>query len=360
MAAKSSGPATRRTRNRRYSSHGVGPLDRRDVEAENGARHGLEPQLLAELVQGCGRPVLPSLASEALLLEEVLCVLQGPLDDGAWAAAGGHPRAHAAACPVLEHLLDRGPILEVEGKEDLLGEVELPQVVTCCERRENLPVARAPHVGDRVSLPAHELPLPDLEDHPARVVAVPRDRQRVEAPAPRVEGHLLAGEGVEPASDVAERGGALELHRLGRLLHPPLRLADQPVGAPFQHEQHLLDHRPVLRLSLIADAGGLAPPDVVVEAGPVGCLPRQIVVTGAHGVELLDGPQSTAHRAHVGVRSEVPGAIPLEPTRDEHSRERLLDGHLHVRVGLVVAQPDVEAGDVLLDQVVLEQQGLRF
>ena len=57
------------------------------------------------------------------------------------------------------------------------------------------------------------------------------------------------------------------------------------------------------------------------------------------------------------VRAEVSRAVLAQPPRDVDARI-LLAGQLDVGIGLVVAQQDVEARLVLLDQVVLERQRL--
>ena len=57
---------------------------------------------------------------------------------------------------------------------------------------------------------------------------------------------------------------------------------------------------------------------------------------------------------------EVARAVVLQPTRHVHARERLLDRDLDVRIRLVVAQRDVEARLVLLDQVRLEDERVRL
>jgi hypothetical protein len=48
--------------------------------------------------------------------------------------------------------------------------------------------------------------------------------------------------------------------------------------------------------------------------------------------------------------------------REVHARELLVEAHSHVRVGLVVSQPDVEARPVALDELLLGEQrlGLRL
>src|SRR5438445_641520 len=63
-------------------------------------------------------------------------------------------------------------------------------------------------------------------------------------------------------------------------------------------------------------------------------------------------------RRHVGVGPEVARPGDRDPPHYEHAWERLAQRHRDARVALVVGEADVEAGLVLLDEVVLEQQRL--
>jgi len=56
------------------------------------------------------------------------------------------------------------------------------------------------------------------------------------------------------------------------------------------------------------------------------------------------------------VRAVVGAAVLAQAARDVHAREALGQGEFHVGVSLVVAQQDVEAWLLLLDQVVLKGQ----
>ena len=97
-----------------------------------------------------------------------------------------------------------------------------------------------------------------------------------------------------------------------------------------------------------------------VEAGP----------TEAHvAVELplrartdREGPEQQVERlpdrVGVGVGTEVADPLALGPPHHHGPWPLLVEGDRQVRVGLVVLQPDVEPGPVLLDQVVLEEQRL--
>ena len=108
------------------------------------------------------------------------------------------------------------------------------------------------------------------------------------------------------------------------------------------------------------DARRLAPADVVVETGALRHLLRHVVVARAHGEDPLDHVERAPHRADVGVRAEVAAAVVHQPPRDVHARERLVDRDLDVRIRLVVAQRDVEARPVLLDEIRLEHQRVRL
>jgi len=59
------------------------------------------------------------------------------------------------------------------------------------------------------------------------------------------------------------------------------------------------------------------------------------------------------------VRPEIPGAVLLHAAREEHPRIGLV-GDADPGVGLAVLEEDVVMGLVLLDEVVLQQQGVRL
>src|SRR6266498_3584078 len=76
-----------------------------------------------------------------------------------------------------------------------------------------------------------------------------------------------------------------------RLLHLPLQLALDRVRVPREELDHLLDDRAVVLLRDVADAGGQAAVDVVVEAGNPGVASRLRALTRAvreHAVEHVE------------------------------------------------------------------------
>lgn len=59
------------------------------------------------------------------------------------------------------------------------------------------------------------------------------------------------------------------------------------------------------------------------------------------------------------VRTEVTGAVLYHPTGQKHPRERLAS-HAYPRIGLGILEKYIVAGLILLDEVVLKQEGIRF
>src|SRR5207237_9571441 len=91
--------------------------------------------------------------------------------------------------------------------------------------------------------------------------------------------------------------------------------------------------------------------EVTVATGPVRGLAGQLPVARAHREDAADDLQGLPQRGDVGVRSEVAGAGDGDPPRDQDARKRLPQRHRDPGIALVVREPDVEAGAVLLDEV---------
>src|SRR5258708_39545168 len=82
-------------------------------------------------------------------------------------------------------------------------------------------------------------------------------------------------------------------------------------------------------------------------------------LAGAVREELLQGIERLVDGLRVGVRTEVARGAIAERPRPQDPREVLTERDLHVRVRLVVLEPDVVARPVLLDEIRLEEVGLR-
>ena len=111
-----------------------------------------------------------------------------------------------------------------------------------------------------------------------------------------------------------------------------------------------------------AHAGGRALVDVAEQAGAsavLGAL-EHAIRTGAHRKDGQQGIQRLADGPHLRVRAEVAHALVALTAGDHGTRVHVVDGHGQVRVGLIVAEGDVEARRILLDPGVLQVQGLHL
>src|SRR5207253_8010796 len=102
------------------------------------------------------------------------------------------------------------------------------------------------------------------------------------------------------------------------------------------------------------------PLDVVVETRPLRHLRRHVVVAAAYREDVFHHVERASHRAHIGIGTEVTGAVVLHASRYEYSRKRLLNRDFDVGIRLVIAQRDVEARMVFLDEICFEYQRVSF
>ena len=128
--------------------------------------------------------------------------------------------------------------------------------------------------------------------------------------------------------------------------------------APGEEVDHAVDALAIVLLGDVPDAGRLAALDVVVQARAAAAPPRLGAGAGAEHEHLREHLQRAAHALGVRVRAEVRPARAVALAREVHARVVLVERDRDERVGLVVAQADVEARPVLLDEALLGQQRL--
>ncbi len=128
----------------------------------------------------------------------------------------------------------------------------------------------------------------------------------------------------------------------------------QLLVAPLEEELDIGDPPRVLLALRFAGAGRQALVEVVVEAGALLAVEREMAVRDLE--ETRDHPQRAASVTRGQEGAEVAVTVLARAAHEQDPRERVADRELEVREVLVVAQEHVVARLVLLDQVVLEDQ----
>ena len=202
-------------------------------------------------------------------------------------------------------------------------------------------------------------------------VLVRPDEEHLHAglPALLVQRHdvgLLDALGVDPLvrlhagqrpDAVAERRGALELHRPAGVGHRRREAFLHPGRAAAEEQHGVLDQRAVVGLADQPDAGRAAALDLVQQARPRPALEHR-VGAGAQQEGLLQLVQRPVDAAGRGERAEVAARVLPQAAMLLDLRKAMVAGDDDVREALVVAQQHVVARLQLLDQVLLEQQRL--
>ena len=266
---------------------------------------------------------------------------------------------HYPSAPlVLQPLLDGVRVLQrvleqYAGRHVRVGVVEL-----LYEGAENLggPVLGGTRHDELVA--PDQLALAHEEDLHHRLRQARRDGEHVHVLVGQVE-HLLAlVDALYGPELVAERRGALELLGLGGLVHAGADGLCDLVGFALQEHDHLVDHVGVLAAVHRAYARPDAAVYVVVETG-ARVVAGYRLGAGPVGEELLEERQGAAYAVGAGEGAEVARAVLGDVPRDVDLGKVLRVVDLDERVALVVLQPGVIRRLVLLDEVALEDDGLR-
>jgi hypothetical protein len=162
---------------------------------------------------------------------------------------------------------------------------------------------------------------------------------------------------VEPIP-VAGRG--LKVLLLGSCTHLLLELSLDRPRLAREELDHALDDLAVILLRDVADARGQAAFDVVVEARDPRMPARLRPFAGPVREDAVEDVEGLAHLLRVRVRPEVDDPAAMSLAGEHDARVVVLHGHRDVRIGLVVAQADVERRPVAADEVLLEMEGLRL
>ena len=167
---------------------------------------------------------------------------------------------------------------------------------------------------------------------------------------------LLVQHARQGTDAVAQHGRLLEAQFLGRSLHAGFHLLQDFLVPALQEGDGRVHVTAVGGLVDQANAGGAAAADLVQQAR-TRAVGKVAVLAGTQVEDLLQHLDALAHGEGTGIGTEVlsaaVGAAPIVGNLREG-----VGAELQERVGLVVAEQDVEAGLQRLDQVVFQQQRL--
>jgi hypothetical protein len=162
--------------------------------------------------------------------------------------------------------------------------------------------------------------------------------------------HFLHG-----GDEVAEIGGLFKAHVLGRVFHLDTKAVGEVAMAAIEEESHVADgFRIRFRRDEAFDAGSEASMDVVLQAR-MRMLAVEVDAARRDQEVSMDEVHQAVGQVPGEVGAEVGGPVLEEPAGDVDAREALA-GQLDIGVSLVVPQKDVEAGLVLLNEVVLKAE----
>ena len=233
-------------------------------------------------------------------------------------------------------------------------------VIAHQERAEHRAVFLFLQSLEEAVLPSHHPALPHPHQHAAGVVPVARVAHDIGIARPD---HLHACgllQPLEPPERVAEVLGPLVVLALAGDEHGLADPLAHVAGPSLEEAHHVLDHAPVVFLALPADARSPAATDVVVQTRPLTPLDRDVVRAAPDRVQAADDRERAPELAHVGVGAVVARAGNVAAAGYQHPRKRITEGDGDGGIALVVLEPHVEARPVLLDEVVLEDERLRF
>ena len=340
----------------------VRPLDVAHVEALDAQGGVGQVQRVLEGGKGSGPGVVVGRPPQPVADELLPGVLGDGRLQGPLVAPLGHPDRHPGPSELAQELpVDLG-VGRLVGHQDLVGDgFGLGLGVEALQHPAHQPAGR--HVLHQVEdealaahhpAPAHE---EDLDRHLQLVTRHPDD---IEVLRLLGDDRLLLDGLAHAGQAVAQAGRPLVLLDVGRLPHLLVELVDDRLGVAVEELDQVLDQPFVLGLVDLAHARSLALLDVKEQAGASEALVvGELVVTArADGERAQEQVERLPDGVGVGEGAEVPDVLALLAPHDHGPGPLVAHGDGEEGVALVVPQADVEPGPVLLDEAVLEHEGL--
>ncbi len=281
-------------------------------------------------------------------------VLHGEPDHVPGAAVGRPVHPDLPFLLLLQILLEIGLVLDLLGKDDLVGDG--PRVVVLEEEGgEGVAEVRPRGLLEEPFGDEHA-PSEAQEDHlyPGLL--------REKSPHVPVYAHvlvhvLLLHEALYGEVFLFLGAGLLEVPRLRRLFDLLFELLQELLVPSREEVGDLIDDRPVRLFIDLIHAGGRALVDAGQDARPRP-RPEDGIPASPHGIDGLHHLEKLFRVLGAGVGPEVEGAVVLDISRYGEGGEAVLDAQAQGDIRLVVLEHDVVLGLVLLDEVVLEEKGL--
>ncbi len=333
-----------------------------DVVALDPQRRAVQAERLGDLLQGPGAGGQVGGALGLVQRQRLAGVLGDRLHQRLLVAPLRHPQrdlgAPAPGQPVLHglHRLGQGGDQHLPGhRVPRLLAVELLQGVF-----DEAAGGDGLHLVGGPAALAADPAAPDVEDLDGGLQLVLDDGHQVGVGGVGEHHRVLLHGLAQRADVVAQPGGPLVLHVLGGGRHLLFEAAQVRAGAAGHELAELLGEVLVVLGGDPADAGGGALVDVAEQAGPSGAgrVPEDAGRAGAHREDPQHQVDGVADRPGVAVGAEVTDALLLVSAHHLDAGELLVHRHREVRVALVVAVLDVEAGVELLDPGVLQLERL--
>ena len=272
----------------------------------------------------------------------------------------GHPDGDLGTAEVREPLLVQLGIGRRLGHQHLLGHAErgLLGIETFEHSIDQLGRRQVLGLVEHEPLAPHHPTLAHVEDLDGGFEVVAREPDDIEILALVADHLLLLDRPLHAGQPVAQTRRPLELQRVGRFGHLPLELLHDGVGVAVEELDQFVDEPLVLLGGDLADTWPRALLDVEQQARPAQALMAPELVVRARTDR--EGPQQQiegfANGVGVAVRAEVAHSLSLAAAHHHGPRPLVTHGDGQERIALVVAQPHVEAGLMLLDERVLEHQ----
>ncbi len=265
-----------------------------------------------------------------------------------------------AAAPRAQPLRDDDALFNFLRQHHLFGDVRRFGIELLHEFRHHLGIGGIFRAFEDEVFAPDQLAATDEEDLHAGFSVCASHSQHIRIQIIRPEDHLLPfDDGLNGFQLVTQRGGSFKAHLVCGFLHFVLHACDDLIAVPAEKVHQVRDHLAVAFLRNRSNAGRVAKLNIVIKAGAF-VLSCDLAVACQIGENLAQHFQRLVHGPCRSVWPEVARTIFCHLACDGDLRERLTPTDFYVRVTLVIFEADVVFGSVLLDEVHLKDERLKF